>query len=704
MRSTASAGHLAALSALLLAAVLANPTGPAAPAAAQTPTIITDPVPAPGAVIAEDTVTVALTVRPPDAVVEVRLDGERLVHAVEGADGRRVTRPAVVAAGGHEVVVAVDGMQVRRWTFDRSPLDVRRLAGAARDATAVAVHDELDDTAGGLVVVNADTVADAFAAGPHAATTGRAVVLSTADALLPATAALIDRRLQQDGRIDVTVLGGDAAVSTTVRSALTDAGADVTVLSGPTRYATAAAVALAMADGGAPSEVVVAPGDDWRTTLPASALAAARGAPLLLAQAGLLPQETADVLRVLRGDLRTVTVVGAALGDTDVPAAIADLVPDATVQVIDGRRSGAPDDAGAVAAAVAALIPGGAPVVIGPDGVADALAAAPLAAAGGGMLLAGEAARAQVAADPPGELIVVGGEAVVDPGAVADLLAAPIDGPFAPGVQQVTADVVGGTPQVRVDSTGEIVNAAVHVTLAGQETPGSVVVDDARLTWTAGAVPAEVPRNVPVPLVLVARIAGADHLRHLSRVLQVTLPPAPTTSPEGWAVAGGQGPVVGDGPLRSFSVEVEPATGLDLQHVAAIVEEILLDPRGWTARGDRSLQRVGSSGAADIRVVVATPGTVDYRCGLVGLGTAGRLSCWDGRRAMLNLDRWLTGVSPHHTDLSVYRPYLVSHEFGHGLGFGHVGCPAPGALAPVMMQQSKGLGACVANGWPYPNG
>ena len=114
------------------------------------------------------------------------------------------------------------------------------------------------------------------------------------------------------------------------------------------------------------------------------------------------------------------------------------------------------------------------------------------------------------------------------------------------------------------------------------------------------------------------------------------------------------------------------------------------------------MQRVADPAAADIRVVVATPGTVDRFCGRVGLDTGGRLSCWDGRRAMLNLNRWNTGVSPFHTDLEVYRRYLVSHEVGHGLGYGHVSCPGSGALAPVMMQQSKGLGGCQPNGWPYP--
>ena len=97
------------------------------------------------------------------------------------------------------------------------------------------------------------------------------------------------------------------------------------------------------------------------------------------------------------------------------------------------------------------------------------------------------------------------------------------------------------------------------------------------------------------------------------------------------------------------------------------------------------------------------PARVDRLCGQVGLHPAGIYSSWTGRYAVLNPMRWFSGVS-HFPDLEVYRTYLVNHELGHGLGYGHVSCPGAGRPAPVMVQQtmSHRMGGCRPNGWPYP--
>ncbi len=169
-------------------------------------------------------------------------------------------------------------------------------------------------------------------------------------------------------------------------------------------------------------------------------------------------------------------------------------------------------------------------------------------------------------------------------------------------------------------------------------------------------------------------------------------------SPEGFAIVPGA-TEAGSGPIVAYTVEVEPSLGIDPLSVAAAVEGALHDPRSWS--DEATLRRVDDIAAAAIRVVLAEPATVDELCGQAGLDTGGRFSCWNGTFAALNAMRWEEGA-PDFDDLTTYRRYLVNHEFGHGLGYGHEDCEAPGELAPVMMQQTKGTGGCEANGWPYP--
>lgn len=172
------------------------------------------------------------------------------------------------------------------------------------------------------------------------------------------------------------------------------------------------------------------------------------------------------------------------------------------------------------------------------------------------------------------------------------------------------------------------------------------------------------------------------------------------TAPTGrLVVAPGTSRRVGAGAALRFSVEVEKGVGVEREAFAAAVERVLFDERSWTGGGDVALRRV-DRGRVAFTVTLAHPSTVDERC--LPLRTVGRYSCWDGRRAMLNLDRWLHGAPTYRGDLVAYRRYLVNHEVGHALGHGHVDCPAAGRRAPVTMQQTMGLGGCRRNPWPRP--
>jgi len=136
---------------------------------------------------------------------------------------------------------------------------------------------------------------------------------------------------------------------------------------------------------------------------------------------------------------------------------------------------------------------------------------------------------------------------------------------------------------------------------------------------------------------------------------------------------------------------------VDEREFARVVHRILTDERGWQPIDDVAFARVSAEGS-DVDVVLASPDTTDALC--APLGTGGWLSCFNGYATVLNARRWFAGAASYGDDLVGYRRYLVSHEMGHYLGYQHVACPAPGAVAPVMVQQTKSLDGCEKGPWP----
>ena len=160
-------------------------------------------------------------------------------------------------------------------------------------------------------------------------------------------------------------------------------------------------------------------------------------------------------------------------------------------------------------------------------------------------------------------------------------------------------------------------------------------------------------------------------------------------------VPGRAGPS-GPGRKLTYRVEVEAGLPLDGAAIAEQAHRVLTDRRGW--QPIEGVAFAGTDGVAAIRLLIASPDLVDRLC--YPLDTGGWLSCRNGNRMILNARRWATGVPAYAGHLDDYRAYLVNHEVGHALGNGHVSCPGAGAPAPVMMQQTKGIGSCRRNPWP----
>ncbi len=167
----------------------------------------------------------------------------------------------------------------------------------------------------------------------------------------------------------------------------------------------------------------------------------------------------------------------------------------------------------------------------------------------------------------------------------------------------------------------------------------------------------------------------------------------------------------GKGEVLRYRVDVEKGLGLDGALFAEAVQKTLNDDRSWAHGGRRAFERV-SSGHADFVISLASPGTTAKWCAKSGLDTTqDNVSCDSAatERVMINAYRWAQGAVTYGDDkMHAYRQMLINHEVGHRLGRNHESCPKQGALAPVMMQQTKFLtldgATCRANPWPHPEG
>lgn len=171
------------------------------------------------------------------------------------------------------------------------------------------------------------------------------------------------------------------------------------------------------------------------------------------------------------------------------------------------------------------------------------------------------------------------------------------------------------------------------------------------------------------------------------------------------------GQILGSGgPITRFRLAVESDLDADLAEFGRMTDATLGDRRSWVSGKRQRFQRVPDEASSDFTIALVTRETAFRLCARGGLDirvddipfTSCQVSGW----VVINLDRWRLSTPDYvssGTPLQTYRQYVINHEVGHQLGYGHEQCPGNGQLAPTMQQQTLGLEGCKANPWPYPN-
>jgi ssRNA-specific RNase YbeY (16S rRNA maturation enzyme) len=137
--------------------------------------------------------------------------------------------------------------------------------------------------------------------------------------------------------------------------------------------------------------------------------------------------------------------------------------------------------------------------------------------------------------------------------------------------------------------------------------------------------------------------------------------------------------------LIRYTTSVDSDVNYDPRKFADEVAIYLADPEGWA-----QLHTFVVGKGNTIRL--SSPATIKKACGLPDTLSCATLG---GNEIWLNANRWIHGSAPSKLPLERYRQYMVSHEMGHLLGYDHVHCTS--GPAPVMMQQTLGIGKCSPN-------
>jgi putative cell wall-binding protein len=206
------------------------------------------------------------------------------------------TASEIQRLGASEVIMIGGPAAIHPSVEGQIGVAVHRIAGPDRYATAAALSASAFPHGADTAFVATGTLfPDALSAAPAATQRSAPVLLVAPDRVPAATAS----ELQRLGADTIVIVGGPAAVSTSVETQLGDIAATIR-WAGANRYATAAAVSRKTFDPGV-GTIHVATGADFPDALAAGAAAAASRGPILLVGNNTIPGSTAAEIARLTG-------------------------------------------------------------------------------------------------------------------------------------------------------------------------------------------------------------------------------------------------------------------------------------------------------------------------------------------------------------------------------------------------------------------
>ena len=138
-----------------------------------------------------------------------------------------------------------------------------------------------------------------------------------------------------------------------------------------------------------------------------------------------------------------------------------------------------------------------------------------------------------------------------------------------------------------------------------------------------------------------------------------------------------------------YKVLIDKDVKRSLKNFKNQISKILTDKRSW------KIKFIEDDINYDFEIILTPARKIQKICDFKGL------SCTDMaiNKIYINNYRWIKGSKLSKLSLRDYRIYLINHEVGHILGFGHI-TPIKGRKVPVMNQNTLGLKGGLPWMWP----